>query len=228
MKVALYARVSTDDKGQNPENQLAALRTRAQREGWEVVREYVDFASGGDSNRPEFQRMLGEAAQRRFDVLLCWKLDRFSREGILHTLTYLERLRKAGVRFVSDTEPFFDTGAAGEVVLAVLAWAGSYERENTSKRIKLAFQRKKNLGHTNWGRPTGSKDKKPRKPRKQSPPPVSAGVWANQIKGDDFSPTQPSPQPPSASRTKDAEGTAFLSQAPQTGTATRTPAPARR
>lgn len=66
MRVALYARVSTIDKGQDPEVQLGELREYAARRGFEVAAEFVDFASGQRNGRPEYQRMFEAARKRRF------------------------------------------------------------------------------------------------------------------------------------------------------------------
>ncbi len=89
MKVALYARVSTRDKGQTNENQLRELRAFAERLGYTVYNEYCDQESGSSAERPNFQQLFLDAHQRRFDVVLFWSLDRFSREGALPTLQYL-------------------------------------------------------------------------------------------------------------------------------------------
>jgi DNA invertase Pin-like site-specific DNA recombinase len=62
MQVAIYARVSTDDKGQDPLNQLLQLREFAARQGWEVVHEYTDEASAKSGDRPGFQQMWKDAA----------------------------------------------------------------------------------------------------------------------------------------------------------------------
>lgn len=86
-RVAIYLRVSTDD--QHSENQLLQLREFCERwEGHELVAEYVDKESGtrGRRERKDFDRMFADAAGRRFDVLLFWALDRFSREGIRKTI----------------------------------------------------------------------------------------------------------------------------------------------
>lgn len=105
-KVAIYARVSKDEassdgKLQDPENQLQPLRKFAEAMGWKVSEEFVDRASGGNSNRPEFQRMLGRVRQRHFDIILIWALDRFSREGMMNTLSYIRQLKeyKTGLIF---------------------------------------------------------------------------------------------------------------------------------
>ena len=95
MKIAIYARVSTDK--QDNENQLVQLRDFAAKQGWNVVGEYVGCESGAKSDRAEFQRMFADASKRRFDLVLFCALDRLSREGVLQTLQHLNRLESHGV-----------------------------------------------------------------------------------------------------------------------------------
>ena len=92
MNAALYSRVSTRDKGQDAENQLRQLREFCERQGWTIVREFVDHATGKRSDRDEFQAMFAAASRREFDMVLFWSLDRFSREGVYETLQHLQRL----------------------------------------------------------------------------------------------------------------------------------------
>jgi len=88
MKVAIYARVSTDK--QDNANQLEQLREFASRQSWEVVTEYKDTVSGsGRRTRPQFDAVMLAASQGKFDLLLFWALDRLSREGIVKTLACL-------------------------------------------------------------------------------------------------------------------------------------------
>jgi len=87
MKVAIYARVSTDK--QNNADQLEQLIEFANKQNWEIVTEYKDTVSGGKSNRPQFEMVMLAASQRKFDLLLFWALDRLSREGIVKTLACL-------------------------------------------------------------------------------------------------------------------------------------------
>src|SRR5882762_8118145 len=82
-RIAIYARVSTKDKGQETANQLSQLREFAAKQGWTIYGEFVDHESGGKSDRAEFQAMFQHASQRKFDLLLFWALDRLSREGVL-------------------------------------------------------------------------------------------------------------------------------------------------
>src|ERR1022692_3043232 len=100
MRVALYARVSTVN-GQSPEMQLAELREYASRRGWEVFGEYVDLGiSGSKESRPELNRLMADAHKRHFDVVLCWKVDRFGR-SLKHLVNALADLDSYGVAFVS-------------------------------------------------------------------------------------------------------------------------------
>src|SRR4051812_15793442 len=78
-RAAIYARVSTIDRGQDPETQLRQLREYADRRGFSLTREYVDHASGAKNDRTEYRAMLEEARRRQFDVLLVWRYDRFAR-----------------------------------------------------------------------------------------------------------------------------------------------------
>ena len=109
MKIALYARVSTKDKGQDHENQLRELRAFVERkgnEGWTLAQEYVDKASGKTSDRPAFRRMFEDASRKQFDMVLFWSLDRFSREGVLETLQHLQKLTSHGVEWFSYREEY--------------------------------------------------------------------------------------------------------------------------
>jgi DNA invertase Pin-like site-specific DNA recombinase len=147
MRAALYCRVSTDK--QNNSNQLDQLREFAGRQGWELVAEYVDTATGsGKKERPQFARMMLEASQRKFDVLLFWALDRLSREGIVKTLGYLEQLRDWGCGWRSYTQPFLDTGneMTNGIVLSVLAAVAKQERITLSERTKAGLQRARRAG----------------------------------------------------------------------------------
>jgi DNA invertase Pin-like site-specific DNA recombinase len=107
VRVAIYARVSTDDKGQDPENQLRELRDWVINSGHTISREYVDYESGrkGAEKRKQFAELFSDAAKRKFDCVLFWALDRFSREGMAQTIIHLQRLSSYGVAFHSYTEP---------------------------------------------------------------------------------------------------------------------------
>jgi DNA invertase Pin-like site-specific DNA recombinase len=156
IQVAIYARVSTDDKGQDPENQLRQLREWCGRMGYPVVREYVEHESGGKGveYRKQLAAMFAGAAQREFDLLVVWSLDRFSREGMAATIAHLQRLASHGVAFRSFTEEHLSTEneLVRNILLAVLASLAKLEREKISQRTKAGLERARAKG-TILGRP---------------------------------------------------------------------------
>jgi len=157
-RAAILLRVSKDDGSQDTDNQLLQLEAWAQREGYEVVEVYVDRESGRKSRaeRKEFGRMLDDAERRRFEVLLFWSLDRFSREGIRKTLAYLQRLDVCGVRFRSYTEPYLNTDneLIAHIVLGVTAHYAQAEALRIGERTKAGLERARAQGKV-LGRPDG-------------------------------------------------------------------------
>jgi DNA invertase Pin-like site-specific DNA recombinase len=146
MRAALYLRVSTDK--QDCENQARQLRAFAKKQGWTVAHEYADLGeSGGKSNRSAFQQMFADASRRKFDLLLFWALDRLSREGVLPTLRYLERLTSYGVEWRSFTEQFFDScGPFKDAVISIMAVLAKQERIQRSERTKAGLERARAAG----------------------------------------------------------------------------------
>jgi len=163
-KCVIYTRVSKNDGSQTPENQKEPLKKLADSLGMKIVGEYQDFISGGSANRPQFQQMLKDAQNRKFDVILVWSLDRFSREGISSTLSYLEKLKKNGVALKSLQESWLDTSdeGMGQLLIAIFSWVARQERMRISERTKAGLITAKNNGKT-LGRPFGAKDSKYRK-----------------------------------------------------------------
>ena len=158
MRIALYARVSTDDKGQDPENQLRQLRDWSASAGHEIVREYIDQDSGrkGVGGRKQFAALFDDAHRRQFDCVLFWALDRFSREGMVPTILYLQRLASYGVSFHSYTEPHLatDNELVRDILLALLSSLAKQESRRMSERTKAGMQ-KARLHGTKSGRPIG-------------------------------------------------------------------------
>ena len=153
MRAALYARVSTRDRGQDVANQLEQLRQFAASQNWTIVHEYVDRASGKRSDREQFQKLFSDASQRKFDVALFWSLDRFSREGVLETLQHLQRLTQYGVNWRSFTEQYLDSmGLFKDAVLAILAVIAKQERIRLSERVHAGLARARKQGRIG-GRP---------------------------------------------------------------------------
>lgn len=173
MRVALYARVSTAkrkpgdpldpaaarDYQQNPALQLEPMRAYAAAHDWKITGPtdpdhgccYFDRASGADTARPQFNRMLEDAGRRRFDVVMCWKFDRISR-GTMHLLQTLEALNAAGVGFVSLTENVDTTTPMGRVVFTIIAALAQFEREQIQERVRAGMVSARSRG-TKFGRP---------------------------------------------------------------------------
>jgi DNA invertase Pin-like site-specific DNA recombinase len=155
MRVAIYARVSTKDKGQDTENQLHQLRAFAEQHGT-VYKVYTDQESGGTSLRTGFKHLLMEAYQKKFDLVVFWRLDRFSREGALATLRYLKELKDYGVNYKSFTEPYLDSlGPFGDVIVSLLATIAAQDLIKISENTKAALAKKKAAG-MQLGAPTKS------------------------------------------------------------------------
>ena len=136
-RAALYGRVSTRDKGQDVENQLAELRRFAASQGWEIQAEYIDHETGKNPDRPQFRRLFAVAAHRGFDVVLFWSLDRLTREGAFETLQRLNTLSSYGVGFRSFTEPYLDScGVFKDAIIAILGTIAKQERIRIKERVQ--------------------------------------------------------------------------------------------
>jgi DNA invertase Pin-like site-specific DNA recombinase len=154
MRIALYARVSKKHSRQDTENQLAQLRQFAAAQKWTIVHEYVDRATGKHSDREQFQRLFEDASQRKFDLVLFWSLDRFSREGVKETLDHLQRLSSYGVGYKSFTEQYLDScGIFKDAVLAILAVIAKQERIRISERVLAGLERARKQGRIGGRRP---------------------------------------------------------------------------
>jgi len=142
MIVAIYVRVST--RTQESENQLIQLRKYCERSDWTIYKEYVDIISGKEEKRPEYDKLFTEAHQKKFDGVLFWALDRFSRSGTLFTLQKLNELDKLGIFWHSYQEPYFSSvGEFKDVVISIMATLAKIERKRISERTKAAFQKDK-------------------------------------------------------------------------------------
>jgi DNA invertase Pin-like site-specific DNA recombinase len=104
VNVALYARVSTKDKGQDDENQLTQLREFCRRNNWNIVREFVDRATGKHSDWEQFRAMFAAASRRDFDAIVTWALDRLSREGVAQTFEHIKMLLGYGVQYIVQSQ----------------------------------------------------------------------------------------------------------------------------
>ncbi len=149
MRAAIYARVSTVD--QEPENQLQELRRYVQARDWTAA-EYVDRGvSGARDRRPALDDLLRDARRRRFDVLVCWRLDRLGR-NLKHLITLLDELQALGVAFVSLAEGIDATTPAGKLQMHILGAIAEFERERIRERVLAGLARARSQGKR-LGRP---------------------------------------------------------------------------
>ena len=134
LRVALYARVSTAHGGQNPEMQLWEMREYCERRNWIITGEYVDRASGLRDSRPSLNRLFQDGAQRAFDAILVWKLDRFGR-SLRHLVNSLAELQALGIKFVSLKDSLDLSTPAGTLMCHVLCCMSQFEASLTRERV---------------------------------------------------------------------------------------------
>jgi len=152
MKVGLYARVSTL-AGQSPEMQLTELREYASRRGWEMFAEYVDSGvSGSRESRPELNRLMADAHRRRFDAVLCWKIDRFGR-SLKHLVNALADLDSYGVAFVSLRDNLDLSTPSGRLMFQIIGAMAEFERSLIQERVRSGLRNAKLKGKM-LGRPS--------------------------------------------------------------------------
>lgn len=150
-RIAIYARVSTLN-GQNPELQLAEIREYAARRGWEITGEYVDLGvSGSKESRPQLNRMILDAHRRRFDAIVCWKLDRLGR-SLKHLVTTIEDLAAYGVSFVSLRDNLDLSTPSGRLMMHIIGAMAEFERELIRERVCAGLQAARKRG-ARLGRP---------------------------------------------------------------------------
>ena len=144
-RVAPYARVSTLDKGQDPETQLQPLREYAQRRGFAVVEEYVDQASGTSEERTQYKRMMAAAKKRQLDAVLVWRYDQFAR-STQALVNALKESQSLGVDFISYQENIDTTTPTGELIFHVMASLAQFESALISQRVRVGMARAKAQG----------------------------------------------------------------------------------
>lgn len=155
---ALYARVSTRDKGQDPELQLTELREYASKRGWHVVGEFVDVGiSGSKDSRPQLDAMMRLAKSRKIDVIAVWKLDRFGR-SLRHLVDSLEDLKAVGCAFVSLRDNLDLSTPAGRMMFHVIGAMAEFERELIRERVRAGLAHARAKGQK-LGRPKIRRDR---------------------------------------------------------------------
>ncbi|MDD5644891.1 MAG: recombinase family protein [bacterium] len=138
MKVSIYTRVSTEDQakeGYSLEVQREYLEAFAKREGYEVFKVYCDDGISAYSTRREaLQQLLKDARDKKFELVLVHKIDRFSR-NLKDLLTLVDGLSSYGIGFKSATEPFDSTTSAGKLMFQQLGSFAEFERNRISERV---------------------------------------------------------------------------------------------
>jgi len=150
---AVYSRVSTIGHGQDPTMQTRELTEYCQRRGWEIFDCYVDNGvSGKKDSRPALNRLMADAHARRFDVVVCWRFDRFSR-SVSHLCRALETFNALGIQFVSLCEQVDTNTPTGKLVFTILGAVAEGERNLIAERVRSGLRNARAKGKR-LGRPT--------------------------------------------------------------------------
>ena len=150
---AVYARVSTVNAGQDPSMQTRELTDYCQRRGWEIYGSYVDNGvSGKKDSRPALNRLMEDAHARRFEVVVCWRFDRFSR-SVSHLCRALETFNALDIQFVSLCEQVDTNTPTGKLVFTILGAVAEGERNLIAERVRAGLRNARAKGKR-LGRPT--------------------------------------------------------------------------
>ena len=153
----VYSRVSTANGGQDSTMQTRELVEYCQRRGWEIFDCYVDEGvSGKKDSRPELNRLMADAHARRFDVVVVWRFDRFSR-SVSHLCRALEIFNALKINFISMIEQIDTTTPAGTFVFHVLAAVAESERQTIVERVRGGLRNARAKGKR-LGRPRKTVD----------------------------------------------------------------------
>jgi len=151
-RIAIYARVSTTNHGQDVTVQTRELQQFAEARGWQMVGAYIDDGvSGAKDSRPELNRLMADAHKRCFDVVAVWRFDRFAR-SVSHLLRALETFSALGIAFVSLSEQMDTTTPTGKMVFTVLGAVAELERSLIAERVRAGLRNARAKGKT-LGRP---------------------------------------------------------------------------
>jgi DNA invertase Pin-like site-specific DNA recombinase len=156
-KVCLYCRVSTTH--QTPENQLRELRAIAGRMGYEIVSEFIDNGISGAKSRkdrPALDEMMKLATQRKFEMVMCWSIDRLGR-SLQHLVEILNELQAMKIDLFFMQQGMDTTTPSGRMIFSVFGAIGEFERNLIRERVIAGQQRAKASG-VHIGRPTKMND----------------------------------------------------------------------
>ena len=149
---AIYARVSTNE--QNTENQVTELEALAAQRGLTIIQVYEDKGySGKTDQRPAFQSMIKDALSGRFNVLLCWHIDRLGR-SLVDVVNTVQTIQAANVELILQQQSIDTTTPVGKAMLSMCAVFGELELSMMKERQAIGIQRARKLGKYK-GRPVG-------------------------------------------------------------------------
>jgi DNA invertase Pin-like site-specific DNA recombinase len=136
MKVALYARVSTANNGQDPTMQTREMCEFCERRGWQIVEQFTDTGvSGSKDSRPGLNRLLADARHRKFDAVLVYRYDRFAR-SLRQLVNALGEFEALGIHFISLHEGVDTSTPNGRLVFGIFASIAEFERELIRSRVR--------------------------------------------------------------------------------------------
>jgi DNA invertase Pin-like site-specific DNA recombinase len=151
-RVAIYARVSTTNHGQDAGMQTREQHQFAEARGWQVFDDYIDQGvSGSKDSRPELNRLMSDARRRKFDIVLVWKLDRFGR-SLRHLVNALAEFESLGIAFVSLSDNLDLSTASGRLMFNIIGAMAEFERELIQERVKAGIRNARAKGK-HIGRP---------------------------------------------------------------------------
>ena len=145
-KVAIYARVSTDK--QSTDNQLRELRTIADKNGWELVNEFIDEGISGAKGRykrPQFNALMKSAVRREIDVVMAWSVDRLGR-SLQHLVEFLSEIQEAGCDLYLHQQAIDTSTPSGKAMFQMCGIFSEFERSIIRERVKSGLARAKENG----------------------------------------------------------------------------------
>lgn len=162
MKVAIYCRVSTDDKGQDPKVQLDKCLQYCELQSHKVMASFMDEGISGDTwyyDRPKGKELHNLIESNKIEGVVCFSIDRFSRQNPMKILPLLDHLKNSGVLFISVTEPVFNLESEfSSPMRYMLTWFSNYFLTQHKKKVNAGLDKAKKDG-TKSGKPIGRERK---------------------------------------------------------------------
>jgi DNA invertase Pin-like site-specific DNA recombinase len=143
MKVAIYARVSTDE--QSVDKQIQECTEFCNRKGYIISGTYSDVISGAKDSRPQLDLLMKDAFLGMFEGIVVWKLDRLGR-SLAHLISIINQLKQHKIAFISITEQMDTTTPQGTFFFNLFGSFAQFERDIISERTKMGLRHAKNVG----------------------------------------------------------------------------------